>query len=66
MKPFELLTLGLLGSTMLAYYLFNYTGDALGPYGGPSDVYHEVILAGLLFLTFLFALMVTWVRPPEE
>ena len=36
-----------------SFYLFNYTNGILGPYGLPSDLYHEAILVGLFFLVYL-------------
>jgi hypothetical protein len=43
-------------SAGVSYYLFNFT-TLLGPYGTPGDVYHEVILGGLVFVASVFVLL---------
>ena len=43
----------LVGSGIVTYYLFNFQSGLLGPYGFSNDVYHELILYGLLVLVYL-------------
>ena len=37
-------------SFLVTYFLFYDTGGLLGPYGGPNDNYHLIILGMLLFI----------------
>lgn len=43
----------LAGAGIVTYYLFNYQSGLLGPYGFSNDVYHELILYGLIVLVYL-------------
>jgi hypothetical protein len=61
----ELVLLGVLGSASVAYYLFTYT-TYLGPYGTPGDVYHEIILAGLLFMAFIFVVIASELKDDQQ
>lgn len=55
-SPYLVVAILLFSSAGVAYFLFNYT-TLLGPYGSPGDVYHEAILAGLIFVGSVFVLI---------
>jgi len=57
MKPLEVAGTIILLSGVSAWFLFNYAGGLLGPYGQSNDVYHELILAGMIFLGTTFILI---------